>query len=658
MYQINYQKNHLILSQLSSRRYKWQIESIDSIKRELRILPLYEGITFDQESLAVVCGLPQCGKTEMILELISVSPSYIEDVYDTLRAGQPEGTSSTSTAISYKKSTTNCYEITCSSRLIDPSLNLNPNIMQTVRYDNKNEVKEVLKSIRKKIENGYVNSDLVTIGIPDSYFKENVSEQYLHLIDLPGLQSSNLKEQNHVLYLAKKYIPLSNVIIFIWKSNLISRMEGSTIEQTLNSIYPPWKKDPQRIIIVTTQSFTSSSLITKNTIFSESEVFCEKIKKNCINETKKYLPSESNFEIFPVEIGKSKRRINLDYPLILQLGNEFIQNIHKINDITIDDLKSAIYQRHNSLPLKSIISWNRQVEEKAIYERKRIENEIELHEKVLRKLENENDDYRLKIEKIIEQKKENQVDELEFSDSMNKTLSKLNKNNEEILDNCNKLMFTISGYRFISEKNYLMLRENIKSNILLIHEKYIQKKIINKDFIARNFSLSHFDSLFSLCYVSNLLSHNGKNCYMCLNNQLTPFLKLSIKNLEIEADKKMNYIMSNYSNERNNLNEMINNFNRYMEINSQKIKSIKKEIENKRKLYAELNVNANKAIKVLNDSKKTITEKFNLEIQYVNNNLQNNLLTSDIKMVWYLYNLLIRRDFVNITNIFTENGEY
>lgn len=100
--------------QLFQRRSDWQEKAFNELKDDLTATKDNRFLKYQDENetyLVMICGKSQIGKSTLILKMIGIRDENFNDVYNTLRAGSPQGNSSTVTAIIYAKSATDKYAL-------------------------------------------------------------------------------------------------------------------------------------------------------------------------------------------------------------------------------------------------------------------------------------------------------------------------------------------------------------------------------------------------------------------------------------------------------------------------------------------------------------------------------------------------------------------
>ncbi len=132
----------------------------------------------------------------------------------------------TSTAIIYAKSVNEQYGCALSS-LNDLSSK------DTQYYDKKGMIRH-LEKIRQQAENNRMSpNSILFIYIPKTFFIQDSTTDSISIMDMPGIESRNHKEDIHVQNLMTKYIPVSSVCIITCRSNDIQSLESLVLPNHL-----------------------------------------------------------------------------------------------------------------------------------------------------------------------------------------------------------------------------------------------------------------------------------------------------------------------------------------------------------------------------------------------------------------------------------------
>lgn len=354
-------------NQVFNERFRWQKQTVKKIK-DLLCFSSENDVNLNQKSknLAIVYGFPQVGKTTLILNLMGIKKEYVQEVYDVLRAGIHRGNSSTSTSIFYCKSEKNTYGIMCK----------NLDEKSQVKYCEKEELKERLKKVREDVEKNIKRVDILNIYIPASYFEEN---RVLDILDTPGVDSRNKKEERHLRDLMNRFLSVANVTMIVCNAN-----EIQSLENKLNYLDKDWKYLNKEYIVVVTHSYSQASVSKYFSIYKNKrkQSFDEFIQDIYAEEIKKVLGKGTKMEIFPIEVGDSLQRL-------LDEHRNDKEEIQRTVEVGLKRIRDAVNERGNN-SLKTIIN--------------NMKSRIELYIKEL--IENTRQDI-LSIGKEIEELKEN-----------------------------------------------------------------------------------------------------------------------------------------------------------------------------------------------------------------------------------------------------------
>lgn len=236
--------------ELFQQKDLWQENAFNKIKESLlsvRDNPLLRYDTMRKKYLVVIYGKSQIGKSTLILNMIGIRDKCFPLVYKTLRAKVPKGNSSTSTAIIYSKSDTEDYGLAVAP--------LNGQIPEKQSYT-ADELSQKLEEMRSRVEQNKEADDLILfIDIPRSFFVEDPTAEDIMVMDMPGVESRNQKEKNHVEALMRRYIPIAQVCIVACSANKIQSLEDTELPGELR-----WREMPEQYVVVTTSSYSQGTI--------------------------------------------------------------------------------------------------------------------------------------------------------------------------------------------------------------------------------------------------------------------------------------------------------------------------------------------------------------------------------------------------------------
>ena len=331
-------------NQLFLKKEDWQRNTFNEIKNRLISAKDNRFVRYDnseEDHLVMVYGKSQVGKTTLILNMIGIKDEYFREVYNTLRAGVPRGNSSTSTAIIYSKSSNGQYGCTIST--------ISDSAIGNVKYYDKNGMMDQLIRIRSDVESNRLNTEsILFIYIPDHYFVDDPAINSISIMDMPGVESRNRREDIHVRNLMTRYIPISSVCIIVCRSNEIQSLETAAMPNQMD-----WKRMDHRFILVITHSYNDGT--TKNYFKINPSVrkegFYDHVTKTYTHEIRRILGSNNKTEVYPIDIGDT----------LLKLCTEEIKNesdrkeIIAAKDRILSDIRDSIVS-HKGERLKSALT--------------------------------------------------------------------------------------------------------------------------------------------------------------------------------------------------------------------------------------------------------------------------------------------------------------
>ncbi len=243
---------------------------------------------------ASVFGPSQAGKTSLILELIGIKETKIDELGEILRAGRKQGNSSTSIAVAYINSDHKNFLIK------SPDLNIET-------YCEEDHLGDKLKKIRTHLKEGMVFREPLIIGIPGRYFKKNV--QKVNILDIPGVGSKTVHETKNLNNIVINFVSRSSLILVVVRANHITDLE--TLEIPGIGAWPILKN---KSIVVQTYGFSLESI--KKVFFKKTGPIKETDVDYLLTEEvlpRMKLPTASEVKYVRVDIGKSLAGLDGSY---------------------------------------------------------------------------------------------------------------------------------------------------------------------------------------------------------------------------------------------------------------------------------------------------------------------------------------------------------
>lgn len=340
---MRYSKVDNLLCKLELDKYNWlnralsiYSESFVRYKTEKAIEP---------RVLVGIYGPTQVGKTSLILTLLGVGDDKFAAISNALRGGRTKGDSSTITSCIYKQSEDNEFHIFITQE-------------EKVSCSSLDELEQTMKRLRDEIEAGtafYENPIIIEIAKQYiSHMKFLEESRNLSIIDLPGDDSKNEREEAYIQNVLNKYLPLCNVKIIMELSTQIVNLF-----QMDSPIIKEWMEFPTHFRLVLTRSMSPRSVrkkIEKNKIATLAD-----FQDHYLTELQR---SGMNIQttIYPLEFGDSMLAMKKRNDSVLEKGGRWIQTLFTQ---LASDLSSMHTPENQILQMKSI--------EKSIQNQKKME---------------------------------------------------------------------------------------------------------------------------------------------------------------------------------------------------------------------------------------------------------------------------------------------
>lgn len=299
-----------LLTKYYQQRFDWAFEARDAFLNQFKVFETGSKKVDSKRLVISVYGPTQVGKSTLILTLLGVKDQYLAEISKFLRGKRESGESSTVTVTIYQISETNHFQI-----------KLPNNAVMTI--ETPKQLEEQLVILRKSIEEGIINSvDPVIIAIPKHMFDN--PELTLEIIDLPGIESAEQKEIEHVKRCIQYWIPNSHVCLIVNTANDLTFLRDIEMPQLMQ-----WYDYENNYFLILTRALTPSSVkkaITKGEISNTGDVI-EHYKANIYD-----ILFHSKGTIFPIEIGDSLKKLaDNEYDLALSMLEQLKQRLSEID---------------------------------------------------------------------------------------------------------------------------------------------------------------------------------------------------------------------------------------------------------------------------------------------------------------------------------------
>ncbi|SEN88861.1 50S ribosome-binding GTPase [Mesobacillus persicus] len=332
------------------KRYQWAFNAKRDFLNRFQMLDVKSLDTDKKELTISVYGPTQVGKTTLILALLGIREEELLVVSEFLRGTRAIGESSTVTVTKYIQSPDDNYHVKFPNNEILSDIN-------------EQDLELAMYKLRQRIENGQDYSvEPVIIAIPKHLFGER--EISIEIVDLPGVESAEENEVEHVQQCIKHWMPLTELCLLVNDAADIKAFAQFTLKDLRR-----WHDHPQNYRVILTRATTLDSVmkdIQQNKICQGSDL---------IDYYAKLLAAEMNVDtdfneiIYPVEIGVSMKRIRGLKGIVYQRVKVIVQ---EIMDKLINDFASTDF---NKLSFSFLTKLYREAE---------LDSKVELEESELR----------------------------------------------------------------------------------------------------------------------------------------------------------------------------------------------------------------------------------------------------------------------------------
>ncbi|HFH2958015.1 hypothetical protein [Pseudomonas aeruginosa] len=295
------------------QRYRWATKAYEELVQELAP-ELVDSLARNERVTIAVYGATQVGKTTLILDLLGLNAATTEEIGSVLRGGQELGKSATAMPIRYSRSQDDSWYIAGSGPLT---------------ADN---ARQRLGDFRRQVETGGVgDAEVLDIHIPQRFFPVSGglgADLELNIIDIPGINSHNIHEQELVARLAERYVLVADLVLLVGKADSL----GFLNEQDLKiPALSDWAAQPTRFRIVLTHGFSPKSVIDR---FIDQDLTVERVRiefHKQINTHDYDFPDDFLRNLFVLEMGDSVDELGRTNPeyrqRILKVSSDFRQEL-------------------------------------------------------------------------------------------------------------------------------------------------------------------------------------------------------------------------------------------------------------------------------------------------------------------------------------------
>ncbi|MGL4848276.1 MAG: hypothetical protein ACRC28_05035 [Clostridium sp.] len=349
-----------IWDKLYKDKLKWAYEARDEFYNAIGdedVRDIY--INASKEIYVCVYGRSQVGKTTLILKLIGIKEEYIKKVSDILRGKRRRGNSATITATIYTVSEDEYFYY--------------EEVKDDVKKCTEEEMQEVLKELRERACRGEANTKSIKIAIPKKYFETREAKNAINIIDLPGVESDDLAEYEHVEKIIKTFVPVSNMILLIERADQVAYLQNLKLPGI-----DCWYEDTERFKVILTRAVSNNSTkkeILEKDIMEKMEYV--KLFENDIRKDSEKIELKEKM-IYPLEYGESWEELK-------KKEIDIVSKVSPIFEQLYEELEEEIIKSQNeySKLMMSMQMYNR-IEKNILNKENAYKNEISKKETLIK----------------------------------------------------------------------------------------------------------------------------------------------------------------------------------------------------------------------------------------------------------------------------------
>jgi len=364
-------------AELDGNRLAWAFRAyecfVQSLSPEIRERLAHKG--HQDEAYVVVFGNTQVGKTTLLMDLMGVSADAMGRVSAVLRGGRESGKSATATAMEYRRSPDQRWGLRVKLK------------EETHWFDDDSAITLALGDLRKAMERrDLVADEPCVVSIPADCFAQSADQEpAVRMLDLPGDKPSNPTEQAHVHEMARRYVPLADLILLVGRGDSLAFLQPGNL--TLPGI-EDWQTVPRRFRIITTFSFLAESvreLVRQHHGPADASMY----RARLIEQIERFGP-----------LSKEARTPELYFPL--EFGASWLATKEKSPDLyervqpMLDELKRQLHEDIRA----------------STTQRARLEGAVDAHVVIARVRENKKKEAKATLKTLYQQRKAKKGDQL------------------------------------------------------------------------------------------------------------------------------------------------------------------------------------------------------------------------------------------------------
>ena len=163
--------------------------------------------------------------------------------------------------------------------------------------------------MREDVENGASEERILYIFVPRCYFsKEVIEKESFSIMDLPGINSRNELEKEHVNSIVSRYMSMATVKMIVTKGDSIQDLASIEVPEEID-----WRAFPNKYFIVVTMAFSQGSV--KNYFDIKKEARTKKFLDYVIDAYSEipFIIQSDEMEWYPIDVGDSFRNLLQTY---------------------------------------------------------------------------------------------------------------------------------------------------------------------------------------------------------------------------------------------------------------------------------------------------------------------------------------------------------
>lgn len=340
-----------------AHRLNWAFRAyerfIESLSPEIRERLAHKGT--QAEAYVVVFGKTQVGKTTLLMDLMGVRPEAMDRVSRVLRGGRSQGQSATATTMEYRRSADHRWGFRFKEA-------------NTRWFDDDHAMTSELGQLREAMERRQLVVDSpCVVSIPIDYFDQQASQPAVRMLDLPGDKPANPTEQEHVHEMARKYVPLADLILLVGRGDDLSFLQPGGL--TLPGI-EDWQSVPGRFRIVTTYSFTAQSvreLVRQHDGPADAQLYRQRL----VDQIEKFAPLSQEAKraerYFPLEFGRSWLDAQERHPLFYKQVSPMIDALKRQLHVDIQASTTPMARLRGAVEARVVIARVKEIRSKEMH---------------------------------------------------------------------------------------------------------------------------------------------------------------------------------------------------------------------------------------------------------------------------------------------------